>query len=146
MPGAGTTPLDGIRFITKPDVDLALLKQLFEEAWPEHPHRDFELILPCSLTYVCAFAGEKLVGFVNVASDGAAHAFLLDVTVHPAFRRQGIATEIIRLAAAASRERGAEWLHVDYEPRLRGLYRKSGFGWTEAGLLRLGGASRRDEP
>jgi ribosomal protein S18 acetylase RimI-like enzyme len=33
---------------------------------------------------------ERLIGFVNVASDGGQHAFILDTCVHPAFRRRGM--------------------------------------------------------
>ena len=29
-----------------------------------------------------AYDGERLVGYVNVATDGSGHAFLLDPTVH----------------------------------------------------------------
>jgi GNAT superfamily N-acetyltransferase len=79
-----------------------------------------------------------LIGFVNVAWDGGAHAFLLDTTVHPDFRRRGIATELVRRVAEAARARGAEWLHVDFEPHLETFYRGCGFAPTAAGLLRLG--------
>jgi ribosomal protein S18 acetylase RimI-like enzyme len=82
-------------------------------------------------------AGGALIGFVNVAWDGGIHAFLLDTTVHPDFRRRGIATEMVRRVTEAARERGAEWLHVDYEPQLEALYRGCGFAPTRAGLLRL---------
>jgi len=41
-------------------------------------------------------------------------------------------------AVRVARERGAEWLHVDFEPHLEGFYRACGFRPTEAGLIRLG--------
>jgi GNAT superfamily N-acetyltransferase len=81
--------------------------------------------------------GERLVGFVNVAWDGGVHAFLLDTTVHPEFRRQGIGVSLVRCAADEARELGAEWLHVDYEPRYAEFYRRCGFRPTQAGLLKL---------
>jgi ribosomal protein S18 acetylase RimI-like enzyme len=93
--------------------------------------------LPRSLVHVGAFAGEQLVGFVNIAWDGDVHAFLLDTTVHPDFQRQGIATSLVRRAAELSRERGAEWLHVDFDPHLEGFYRGCGFKPTGAGLIDL---------
>ncbi len=36
-----------------------------------------------------------------------------------------------------ARERGAEWLHVDYEDELDPFYRACGFRPTAAGLLAL---------
>ena len=78
-----------------------------------------------------------MVGYVNVAWDGGVHAFLLDTTVDPAFQRRGIATELVRHVADAARERGAHWLHVDYEAKLDGFYKACGFKPTAAGLMRL---------
>ena len=90
-----------------------------------------------SLVHLGAYAEGALVGFVNVAWDGGVHAFLLDPTVHPDHRRTGLGTLMVRRAAELSAERGAEWLHVDYEPHLAGFYRGCGFRATEAGLMRL---------
>ncbi|MGO7565961.1 GNAT family N-acetyltransferase, partial [Rhizobium johnstonii] len=48
-----------------------------------------------------------------------------------------IATRLVREATRIARERGAEWLHVDFEPHLTGFYRGCGFVPTEAGLIKL---------
>ncbi|MBX2803375.1 MAG: GNAT family N-acetyltransferase [Myxococcales bacterium] len=40
--------------------------------------------------------GGTLVGFVNVAWDGAEHAFLLDTKTRPSHRRRGIGTAVVR--------------------------------------------------
>lgn len=114
------------------------LTALFAAAWPDGGDKgDYRSVLARSLTYVCAYAGERLVGFVNVAWDGGGHALLLDTTVHPAFRRRGIGTSLVRRAAETARDRGAEWLHVDYEPHLESFHRQCGFKPTRAGLLAL---------
>jgi GNAT superfamily N-acetyltransferase len=117
----------------------AALNALFGVAWPGYTERDWLPVLERSLTVVCAYRADELVGFVNVAWDGGVHAFLLDTTVHPDLRRQGLGTRLVRAAATASAARGAEWLHVDYEPHLEGFYRGCGFVATHAGLLRLDG-------
>jgi hypothetical protein len=41
------------------------------------------------------------------------------------------------MAAAAAREAGCEWLHVDYEASLTPFYEACGFVPTAAGLIRL---------
>jgi GNAT superfamily N-acetyltransferase len=110
---------------------------LFADAWEAHAPCDWGALLSHSLGWVCALADGELIGFVNVAWDGGAHAFLLDPTVRTDFRRQGIGTELVRRAAALARERGVEWLHVDYEPHLEGFYARCGFRPTRAGLMRL---------
>ena len=94
-------------------------------------------LLRHALVYVCAFDGEHLIGFVKVIGDGGIHGFLLDTTVHPDFRRRGVGIGLVQAAVAASKARGVEWLHVDYEPHLDAFYRECGFTHTMAGLLRL---------
>jgi len=90
-----------------------------------------------SLTHACAYLDGLLVGYVNVAWDGGVHAFLLDPTVHPAFRHRGFGTQIVRTMARHLTGRGFDWLHVDYRPELDGFYRRCGFEPTKAGVRRL---------
>jgi GNAT superfamily N-acetyltransferase len=114
------------------------LSALFAAAWGSAPSPTYvEQVLPRSLAHLGAFEGQRLVGFVNVAWDGGVHAFLLDTSVHPELQRRGIATQIVQQAADVARARGAEWLHVDFEPRLEAFYRACGFAPTAAGLIRL---------
>jgi GNAT superfamily N-acetyltransferase len=114
------------------------LDALFSAGWGAPPSPTYaEQVLPRGLLHLGAFDAERLVGFLNVASDGGVHAFLLDTTVHPNLQRQGIATRLVRTAVELARERGAEWLHVDFEARLEGFYRGCGFSQTAAGLIRL---------
>ena len=91
-----------------------------------------------SLGWVCARDGSELVGFVNVAWDGAAHAFILDTMVAESARRQDVGTELVSLAVSHARAAGCEWLHVDFEDHLRSFYFDAcGFAPTNAGLIRL---------
>ena len=117
----------------------AALDRLWRAAWGAPLRPGYAEMLRRSLCHgtVRTPDGEVLIGFINVAWDGGIHAFLLDTTVHPDFRRRGIATGLVRRVSEAARERGAEWLHVDYEPHLETLYRGCGFAPTKAGLLRL---------
>jgi GNAT superfamily N-acetyltransferase len=91
-----------------------------------------------SLGWVCARDDGALVGWVNVAWDGAGHAFVLDTLVKTTYRRKGIATELVRLVTRHATEHGCEWLHVDFEDHLRSFYFDAcGFAPTNAGLIRL---------
>jgi GNAT superfamily N-acetyltransferase len=114
-----------------------VLKPLWLAAWGSSAGDYARKVLPRSLVHLGAFDGDRLIGFVNVAWDGGVHAFLLDTSVHPDFQRQGIATTLVKRAAELARERGAEWLHVDFEPHLEGFYRGCGFRPTGAGLIEL---------
>jgi GNAT superfamily N-acetyltransferase len=91
-----------------------------------------------SLGWVCARDQEELVGFVNVAWDGAVHAFIVDTMVAEAAGRRGVGTALVALAVAEARAAGCEWLHVDFEDHLRSFYFEAcGFTPTNAGLIAL---------
>lgn len=126
-----------IAYRVSPPVTDDELNELFSSAWPGRAASQFQTVLGRSLAYICAFDSGRLVGFVNLAWDGGEHAFLLDTTVRPAHRRRGVGRQLVRRAAELARERGVEWLHVDFEPHLGGFYRGCGFTHTEAGLMNL---------
>ena len=132
--------MENIRFEVSPTVTDEALNTLFSAAWEGHSARAFQPILAQSLLYVCAYSADQLIGFVNLAWDGGVHAFLLDTTVHNFYGRRGIGTELVRRAVEAAQGHGIEWIHVDYEPHLRGFYEACGFSPTEAGLIDLTGA------
>ena len=78
------------------------------------------------------------MGFVNVAWDGRAHAFILDTVVAPSYQRSHVGTGLVSVVVREARAAGCEWLHVDFEDFLRPFYLGScGFTLTSAGLLRL---------
>jgi GNAT superfamily N-acetyltransferase len=126
-----------IEYRIEPHLSDTDLNHLFASTWKNHAGRSFGPVLSRSLTYVGAFDGPRLVGFVNVAWDGGVHGFVLDTTVHRDYQRRGIGTEIMRRAAEIAAKRGLEWLHVDYEPHLHAFYQRCGYRKTEAGLLSL---------
>ena len=135
MAAAGTT------YKLNPSVSNHDLNALFSLGWPDWQRApdtsDWQPVLARSLTYICAYDGEGLVGFVNLAWDGRDHAFLLDPRVHPDYRRQGIGSELVRRATEATRAAGCEWLHVDYDAALSPFYEACGFQPTPAGLIKL---------
>ncbi len=127
-----------ILYRVSPFVSSEDLNALFVVAWEGHEQRNFGPVLRRSLVYICAYRQDRLVGFVNVAWDGGVHAFILDTTVHPDVRRRGVGRGLVVHAAEEAGGRGAEWLHVDFEPHLVEFYRGCGFRATEGGLLNLG--------
>jgi GNAT superfamily N-acetyltransferase len=129
--------IDGVVLTVRQPLTDAELNALFAAAWPDHRQVRFEPVLQRSLIWIAARSGDRLVGFVNVATDGGTHAFLLDTTVHPNWQRHGIGRRLVVTAADQARASGATWLHVDYEIHLEEFYRACGFRPTAAGLLRL---------
>ena len=124
------------RFLVEDDVLSRLHGCAFGSVGPVQPWS--ERLNRFSVTWVGAFDGAELVGFVHAVWDGGPHAFLLDTAVLPEYQRQGVGVALVAQLVADVRAAGCEWMHVDYEPHLRTFYEDAcGFGPTNAGLLRL---------
>ena len=95
--------MDAIKYKIEPELSDRDLNDLFTSAWANPAQRKFGPVLERSLTYVGAFDGSRLVGFVNVAWDGGIHGFILDTTVHRGYQRRGIGTEIMKRAGDCGR-------------------------------------------
>ncbi len=129
-----------IRYEWRGEVDNGALNRLHAAGFDHDVYEDDwrAQLAAHSLGWVFAYAGEDLVGFVNVAWDGAFHAFILDTVVAFERRRQGIGKELVAMAAAEARRAGCEWLHVDFDPEYRSFYFDAcGFDPTDAGLIAL---------
>lgn len=114
------------------------LNALFAEVWPDHRAVNAGALLKRALVHVAAYEGKRLVGFAKVVSDGGVHGFLLDPTVVRDKQRRGLGTRLVKACVREARQRGVAWLHVDFEPRLAGFYRRCGFRRSLAGVRRLG--------
>lgn len=132
---------ESIRYERHVRPDVLRLNELFAAAWGS-PKPGYERVFDHSFTWVTAFEGDELVGFVNVAWDGDVHFFLLDTTVHPGWQGRGIGRRLVHEAIDACRGHG-EWLHVDADGELMArLYESAGFQPTPAGLVDLTQAAR----
>ena len=92
-----------------------------------------------SLGWATARQDGALVGFINVLWDGACHAFVEDLMVAQAVRRQGIGMRLVAAAREGAREAGCDWLHVDFDEANWAFYIVAcGFTPTGGGLIALG--------
>jgi len=114
------------------------LNELFADAWEGHVERSFQAVLSRSLLHVCAYANGDLIGFVNVATDGGQHAFILDTCVHSRHRKHGVGRALVSKAIEQASQAGVTWVHVDYEPGLHRFYEACGFRPSSAGVLHVG--------
>ena len=75
-----TAPPSPYRFAWRADFSNQALNALHAEAF-DHAVLDYDWLAQVrghSLGWVCAFDGDRLIGFVNVAWDGDDHAFIPD--------------------------------------------------------------------
>lgn len=122
------------------DIDNIALEALHAEGFEHAPvdHDWRSQLEGHSLGWVTARDHGRLIGFVNVAWDGATHAFILDTLVAAEARRRGVGKRLVELAVVEARAAGCEWLHVDFEDHLRDFYFDAcGFERADAGLIAL---------
>ena len=135
------TPHSALRTQWRGPIDFDEWRSLHEDAWGRAPGESDPVrrLHEHSLGWVTARRDEgRLVGFVNVAWDGALHAFVLDTTVALTARRTGVGTRLVAAAVEGARAAGCHLLHVDFEPELRPFYLDAcGFDSTDAGLVDL---------
>jgi GNAT superfamily N-acetyltransferase len=86
-------------------------------------------------TYFAARKDGKLIGFINVLSDGVADAYLQDLTVHPDYQKIGIGTELVNRAINYLKSQNIKAIRVTFVPRLTKFYKRFGFNIIQAGII-----------
>lgn len=86
------------------------------KAWINHAYR-----------FITAWKGDLIVGTASVISDAVNYAFIDDVLVHPAFRRKGIGTEMMRILLAEISPLNLEFIQLIALPGRSAFYEKFGF-------------------
>ena len=78
--------------------------------------------------HLCAFDGERLVGYAAVVGNGVTDAYIQDMMVHPAYQHQGIGTQLMERVLARLAAEGVYMVSVIYgEEILRPFYERFGF-------------------
>jgi len=124
-----------LRYLVNPEVDVGELSKLRTAVgWDERRHK-LEKIVGCTYLAVACYAGSRLVGFVDVLSDGVDDALIRGLMVDPEFQNQGIALELLNIVTATIRKDRIKTVNVLFEPELEPLYRKAGFRIVCGGLI-----------
>ena len=95
----------------------------------------YDAILERSYTHFSIIDDDRLIGFINVLSDGIGDAFLVDVLVHPAFHGQGIGHRLVRHVIEVLISEGILCIQVIYDEKQEPFYSKCGFKSTRAGVI-----------
>lgn len=119
-----------IRAMSESDLDeiIAIEKKSFADPWSQRLFRE-TLLFPHSVNFVLESPGGEVVGYLNlylIAQEG----HLLNLAIHPAWRRQGLATAMLAHTIQYLRQRQALQLFLEVREKNQsaiGLYRKLGF-------------------
>ncbi|MBQ4106403.1 MAG: GNAT family N-acetyltransferase [Lentisphaeria bacterium] len=120
----------GIRFDWITGADTATVLRLYSAVgWCEPDDRGewVDAMFAGSCAAIGAFDGDRAVGFARALSDGVSDAFIQDVVVDPAYRKRGIARELVTRLVAELERRGVDWIGLVGVPGTRRLYESCGF-------------------
>jgi GNAT superfamily N-acetyltransferase len=87
----------------------------------------FQKVIENSWHWVSAYDDGKIVGTGRVVSDGALYAFICDMIVLPAYRRQGIGSMIIKMLKDKCVENNFLRVWLFSAPGRSGFYIRNGF-------------------
>ena len=78
--------------------------------------------------HLCAWDGERLIGYAAVVSNGVTDAYIQDVMVHPDCQRQGVGTQLMERVLLRLKAEGVYMVSILYgEAALQPFYEKFGF-------------------
>lgn len=86
-------------------------------------------------TYFTARKDGKLIGFIDILSDGIADSYLQDLVIHPDFQRKGIGSELVKTAIRFLQKNNIKCIQVTFNPEFEGFFNKFGFYIYKAGVI-----------
>ena len=99
------------------------------EWWSDEVDRpdQIEKLIAGSHCYCIASVKEDIIGIGRAISDGVSDAYIQDITVSRAFRRQGIASRIVKQLVKALQQDGLSWIGLIAERGTQEFYIRIGF-------------------
>ena len=95
----------------------------------------YDQILPKSYAQFTATEDKRLVGFLNVISDGIGDALLVDLMIHPEARHQGLGKALVRFAIEHLLSDGIRCIQTVFNRELVSFYQACGFDIIKAGII-----------
>ena len=95
----------------------------------------FSVISTRLYTYFTARKDGKLIGFIDVLSDGIADAYLQDLAIHPDFQRKGIGTELVKNTIRFLQKNNIKCIQVTFNPEHENFFKRFGFHIYKAGVI-----------
>ena len=120
--------MSAIHFVHNASIEPNAIANLREAVGWERLEVDYPAVLKGYWATISGFdITGALVAWCAILSDGARHAVLIDVIVHPKWQRQGVGKELVKVAVEHIRAHGISIIHVDFEPEHKPFYEHCGF-------------------
>lgn len=77
----------------------------------------------------------KLIGFLDVVSDGFNDAYIRDLMIAKEHQSCGLGTNLMNHALKYLKDKQIKCIQVTFDPRLTGYYKRFGFNMIGAGII-----------
>lgn len=124
-----------MRYIENPGLDAAAVATLRSEVGWDARKEQLEKIIGRTYMTAACFDINRLVGFVDVISDGVDDAFIRNLLVHPDYRRRGVGLKLLQIVIKKIKTDQIKTVNVLFEPELTELYRRAGFRIVNGGII-----------
>ncbi len=124
-----------LKFVENPELrteEIAALRSAV--GWDERKEQ-MQKIVGCTYMSAACLDGDRLVGWIDVISDGVDDAFIRNLVVDPAYQRRGIGLQLLKMVAGRIKKDRIKTANVLFEPELAALYRKAGFRIISGGMI-----------
>ena len=107
--------IDGIRFSLDRKIDPSQVMELYSHvSWLDgsETKKTVGKMFANSYAVASAYNGEtgELAGFFRALSDGVGDAYMVDLLVHPSYRKKGIGKALVKLLSSFLKEQGITWI------------------------------------
>ena len=107
--------IEGIRFSLDKKINPAQVKELYNfVSWLDGSETEetVEKMFLNSYAVASAYNSKtgELAGFFRALSDGVGDAYMVDLLVHPSYRKRGIGKALVKLLSSFLKEQGITWI------------------------------------
>lgn len=124
-----------LEFVINPIIDAGQLADLRKTVGWDARREKLKQIVGCTYLTAGCFDQHRLVGFVDVLSDGVDDALIRSLVVDPRYQGRGIGLELLKMITAIIKKDQIKTVNVLFEPELAPFYRKAGFRIISGGLI-----------
>ena len=124
-----------LTYVIKGDVSIESIGALRKSVGWNKMMDYHEKSLQNSYLYICCYENDKLIGFLDVISNGSSDAYIQDVMVSPQYQCKGIGTTLMNIAIENLKKDKIYAISVLYDERLINFYKKFSFNIMYAGQI-----------
>lgn len=124
-----------MRYEFSPQVSAQEISNLRESIGWNSMEECYKTSLNKSYFYICCYEENKLIGFLDVVSNGVTDAYIQDLMVNPKYQGNGIGTHLMNEAIKKLKEDTIYMISVIFDEALLSFYKKFGFYTMLSGQL-----------